>query len=34
VTEDIVTTLLLKKTKPLAVIEPFYRAVCHVLSFS
>jgi hypothetical protein len=32
--ENIVAILLLKKTKPLAVVKPFYRAFYHVLSFS
>jgi len=34
VNEYIVAILLLKKTKPLAVIKPFYRSVCHLLTFS
>ena len=29
--EYIITILLLQKTKPLAVIEPFYCTLCHVL---
>ena len=32
--EYILAVLLLKKTEPLAVIKPFYRAVYHVLTFS
>jgi hypothetical protein len=33
-TEYIFTILLLKKTKTLAVVKPFYRSVYHLLSFS
>jgi hypothetical protein len=29
--ENIFAIFLLKKTEPLAVIEPFYRTFCHVL---
>jgi len=32
--ENILTTLLLKKTKPLAVVKPFYCSVYHVCTFS
>ena len=32
--KNIITTFLLKKTEPLAVIEPFYRTVCHFCTFS
>lgn len=32
--EYIIAILLLKKTKPLTVIEPFYCTICHLRSFS
>jgi hypothetical protein len=32
--KNIFAVLLLKKPEPLAVIKPFYRAVCHVRTFS
>jgi hypothetical protein len=32
--ENVIAILLLEKTKTLAVVEPFYRAVYHVLAFS
>jgi hypothetical protein len=33
-TENIFATFLLQKTKPLAVVKPFYSSVYHVLTFS
>lgn len=33
-TKHVFTIFLLKKTKPLTVVEPFYRTVYHVCTFS